>query len=55
MYIRAFPKQQFDPPLRTLWNIFFAENKKILKTVILTLGTNVLTVTVLKNYSIGEI
>ena len=31
--------------LGTLWHLFFAENKKILKTAILTLGIYVLTVT----------
>ena len=37
--------------LGTLWHLFFAENKKILKTAILTLGMNILTVTVVKHDS----
>ena len=55
VYIRALPKQGFDPPCcahsGTLWHLFFAENKKILKTAILTLGMNILTVTVVKHDS----
>ena len=55
MYIWALPKLRFDPPYcanpGTLWHKFFAENGKILKTAILTLGMNTLTVTVVKHYS----
>ena len=49
VYIWALPKLQFDPPYcanpGTLWHKFFAENEKILKTAILTMGMNILTVT----------
>ena len=53
MYIWALPKLRFDPPYcanpGTLWHNFFAENEKILKTAILTLGMNILTVTKVKD------
>ena len=39
VFILALPKQQFDPPLR-----FFTDTEKILKTTILTLGINILTI-----------
>ena len=55
MYIWALPKLRFDPPYcanpGTLWHNFFAENEKILKTAILTLGMNILTVTKVKDDS----
>ena len=55
MYIWALPKLQFDPPYcanpGTLWHKFFAENEKILKTAILTMGMNILTVTKVKDDS----
>ena len=35
----------------TLWHMFFTENENILKTAILTLGMNILTVTTVKNDS----
>ena len=55
MYIWALPKLRFDPPYcanpGTLWHKFFAENEKILKTAILTMGMNILTVTKVKDDS----
>ena len=55
VYIWALPKLQFDPPLcanpGTLWHNYFAENEKILKTAIWTLGMNILTVTNVKDDS----
>ena len=52
VYIWALPKLRFDPPycanLGTLWHNFFAENEKILKTAILTLGINISKVTMVK-------
>jgi len=55
VYIWALPKLRFDPPYCanpcTLWHNFFAENEKILKTAILTMGMNILTVTKVKDDS----
>ena len=51
----ALPKLRFDPPYcanpGTLWHNFFAENEKILKTAILTMEMNILTVTKVKDDS----
>ena len=46
---------RFDPPYcanpGTLWHKFFTENEKVLKTAILTLGMNILTVNNVKDDS----
>ena len=59
MYIWALPKLRFDPPYcanpGTLWHNFFAENEKIPKTAILTLGMNILTATKVKDDVLMEI
>ena len=45
-------EQPVGPPiLRFFGHMFFTKNEKILKTAILTLGMNILTVTMVKNYS----
>ena len=49
------PNCDLNPPYcanpGTLWHNFFAENEKILKTAILTLGMNILTLTKVKDDS----
>ena len=55
VHIWALPKLRFDPPYcanpGTVWHNVFAENEKILKTAILTLGMDILTVTKFKDDS----